>query len=208
MLRTTYIERLIRQVYGDQPNDDAAITFNLVNTWINEGIGIAVKKNYTDTIQLDGVAYINNSFYSTYKGLIITEDEPLKYVFTLPELPIAIGRNEGLVDVVVKDEKGKISYPIVLLSENEKSYQRGRRQIPNRLVGYYENNKCYILTLVPLNLYTATVSMVSGSSETDLTTQLNVPADYLPLITDYVIKNLQLMRKMPQDESNDGVDKP
>jgi hypothetical protein len=208
MVRSTYIEQLIRQVYGEQPNDDSSITFNLVNVWVNEAIGIAVKKNYTDSIQLDGVAYVNNSFYSTYKGLTITEDEPLRWVFTLPELPIAVGRNEGLVDVIVKDADGKNSYPIVLLSEYEKAYQRGRRSIPNRLVGYYENNKCYITTYIPLYAYTATVSMVSGSSETDLTTQLNVPADYLPLITDYVIKNLQLMRKMPQDESNDGVDKP
>jgi hypothetical protein len=205
MLRTTYIERLVRQVYGSQPSDDSEITFNLVNAWINEGIGIAVKKNYTDSIQLDGVAYLNNSFYSTYKGLTITQDEPLRWVFTLPELPIAIGRNEGLQDVLIKDANGKISYPIVLLNENEKAYQRGRRTIPNRLVGYYENNKCYITTSISLNLFTATVSMVSGSDETDLNTQLNVPADYLPLITDYVIKNLQLMRKMPQDTSNDGV---
>ena len=73
MLRTTYIERLIRQVYGSQPNDDSEITFNLVNAWINEGIGIAVKKNYTDSLQLDGIAYINNSFYSTFAGLAITQ---------------------------------------------------------------------------------------------------------------------------------------
>jgi len=66
MTRYALIERILRQIYNGQPSDDSSITYNLVNQWLNDAIGLAVKKNYTDSIQMDGIAYINNSFYTTY----------------------------------------------------------------------------------------------------------------------------------------------
>ena len=60
MTRKTFIERILRQIYNGQPSDDSNITFNLVNQWLNDAIGVAAKKNYTDSIQMDGVAYVNN----------------------------------------------------------------------------------------------------------------------------------------------------
>ena len=57
MTRNAFIERILRQIYNGQPSDDSSITYNLVNQWLNDAIGSVVKKNYTDSIQLDGVAY-------------------------------------------------------------------------------------------------------------------------------------------------------
>ena len=50
MTRNNLIERILRQVYGEQPNDDANITVNLVNQWINDGLELAAKQNYKDSI--------------------------------------------------------------------------------------------------------------------------------------------------------------
>ena len=60
MTRKIFIERILRQIYNGQPSDDSSITFNQVNQWLNDAIGVAAKKNYTDSIQMDGVAYVNN----------------------------------------------------------------------------------------------------------------------------------------------------
>ena len=47
MTRNAFIERILRQIYNGQPSDDSNITYNLVNQWLNDAIGLAVKKNYT-----------------------------------------------------------------------------------------------------------------------------------------------------------------
>src|SRR6185369_6660585 len=96
MTRVTFIEMVLRNVYGEQPNDVSTITKGLVNTWIEPGIGLAVKQNYKDSISFDGVSYINNSFYTQFKGLPITKEEPFVYKMTLPQIPMGIGKNEGI----------------------------------------------------------------------------------------------------------------
>ena len=82
MTRKTFIERILRQIYNGQPSDDSSITFNQVNQWLNDAIGVAAKKNYTDSIQMDGVAYVNNSFYTSYSGLTITSVNNTTFKFT------------------------------------------------------------------------------------------------------------------------------
>lgn len=67
MTRNIFIERILRQIYNGQPSDDSSITYSLVNQWLNDAIGLAAKKNYTDGIQMDGIAYVNNSFIQHLK---------------------------------------------------------------------------------------------------------------------------------------------
>lgn len=42
--RKAYIEMVRRQIYGDQPSNDANITVNLVNRWLNFAAAAAAKK--------------------------------------------------------------------------------------------------------------------------------------------------------------------
>src|SRR6478609_1268940 len=103
MTRKEFIYRALIQIYGDVPSDDANINVNLVNFWLQDAIAIAAKKNYTDSYQIDGVAYVNNSFYTTSKGLTLAQDEYGIWQITLPQIPLGIGYNEGVSQVVLKD---------------------------------------------------------------------------------------------------------
>ena len=210
MTRAQFIEQLMRQIYGGQPSDDANITDNLINQWINQAIGIAAKKNYTDSIQLDGVAYVNNSFYCTFKGIAITAStiDNNVWQFTLPHVPVGIGRNEGISSLQFKDSTNNTSYPAIPLSVNEQGIRKGLRTMPNKIWYWYEGNIGYCETPFPLYTCTATVQMISGGDSTDLTSVFRIPDDYIPLITDYVTKQLSLQRAQPQDAANDGTDKP
>lgn len=207
MTRKTYIEQIRRLIYGAQPADDAEITVGLVNVWLEQAIGYAAKKNYTDSLQLDGIAYINNSFYITFKGLAVTKNEINLYRVTLPQIPIGIGNDEGISTLEFKDSwSKKISYPVIWLTQNQVAYQRGMRTIPNKLLAYSQGEFVYIITPLNITNYTATVTMVSGGASTDLNSTLNVPNDYLPMITDYLKTNLMFQRSVPQDLQNDGMD--
>lgn len=206
MTRQVFIEMALRQIYGDFPNDDSSITNNLVNTWLEQGIAIAAKQNYKDNIQIDGIGYINNSFYTTFKDISISSDSNFTWKGTLPQIPFGIGRNEGISTLQLKDSSGHITRPFIPLSESQKTYYQGMRPIPNKILYYYEGEFIFMLSTLLLNQYTFNVTMVSGGDSTDLNSTLNVPSDYWNIMVEYIKQQLSFERNQPLDVQNDGVD--
>lgn len=206
LTRGQYIEQIRRLIYGGFPPEDAEITIPLVNIWLNQAIAAAAKTNYTDSLKLEGVSYINNSFYTTFKNLTVTKDSNSLYKVELPEVPVGIGQSEGVSTIKFKNSNNQISYPIIWLSMNQLASQRGMRDIPNKLLGYVEGSYVYIMTTIPLSNYSAIVTMISGGSSNDLKSTLNVPSDYLPQVTEYIKQQLMFERNIPVDITNDGID--
>jgi len=206
MTRRTFIERTLRQIYNGQPTDDSTITVGLVNTWLGDAIGLAAKQNLKDNFQLDGVAVVGNSFYSTFKGLTITEDERVLYKFSLPEIPLGIGASDGVARIVFKDSTNTISYPAIMLSESQVGIQRSMRPVQNKIICYSEGGYVFVITPIDITGYTATCTMISGGDATDLDSTLNVPADYFPIMVQYIQQQLILERKQVPDLQNDGRD--
>lgn len=209
MINTRYeiIERVIRKVYGEQPNNDASITNNLVNKWIEDGIAAAAKLNYKESIQLDGIGYVNNSFYLTFKNITFTQDEQFQFIGTLPQIPLGIGKNQGISSLRIKDNQNNISYDVLPLSEDEWTFARALPPIPNKLLYKPEGRSIYVLTTLLLNIgYTATASMISSGDDTNLDSVLNVPQEYIPAIIEYCSNMLMQERQVPKDVTNDGAD--
>lgn len=206
MIRGVLIELVVRNVYGEFPPNDRTITDNLVNTWIEPGIGLAVKQNYKDSIAFDGISYVNNSFYTQFKGLPFVQDEQFVYKTTLPQLPMGVGKNEGVNIFRVSDVNGKMSDPLIPLSENQLGYARRMRAIKNKQLYWTEGITLYVLTTLQLNTFTGNARMISGGDSTNLDSELNVPADYLPIVIDYCTKNLLKERLTQKDLTNDGRD--
>ena len=204
MTRKIFIERTLRQIYNGQPTNDASITDNLVNAWLSDGIGVAAKNSYKENYQLEGIGFVNNSFYSTFKGIVVTEDEYNLYKFNLPEIPVGIGANEG-VRVIFKNANNELSFPAVMLTQNQVGVQRQMRTIPNKIYCYTEGGFGYAITYLQMYNYTATVTMISGGDSTNLDSQLNVPPDFLPIIVEYIKAQLGFERAQKQDVSNDGA---
>ena len=207
MTRNIFIERILRQIYNGQPSDDSSITYNLVNQWLNDAIGLAAKKNYTDGIQMDGIAYVNNSFYTTFKDLTVElgSIDNVTYSIDLPQIPVALGKNEGIATLqFVKDKLA--SQTAIPLSMNQVAYIDNLRPIQNKILYWTEGKNIYAKSLIPLTAYTANVRMVSGGDSTDLNSTLIVPDDYVPMIVEYIKGQLAFERSRPIDTSNDGVD--
>ena len=207
MTRNIFIERILRQIYNGQPSDDSSITYSLVNQWLNDAIGLAAKKNYTDGIQMDGIAYVNNSFYTTFKDLTVElgSIDNVTYSIDLPQIPVALGKNEGIATLqFVKDKLA--SQTAIPLSMNQVAYIDNLRPIQNKILYWTEGKNIYAKSLIPLTAYTANVRMVSGGDSTDLNSTLIVPDDYVPMIVEYIKGQLAFERSRPIDTSNDGVD--
>lgn len=207
MTRLNYIEQFRRQIYGGQPQDDSEITVNLVNQWLNQAIGVAAKANYKDALTIDGIGYINNSFYTKFSGLSISADSGFLWKLTLPQVPIGIGQTEGISTLELVDPSTRqVTRPFVPLSENQKTFYQSMRPIPNKVLYYYEGSLLYAVSSLILSQYTANVTMVSGGDSTNLGSTLNVPDDYIPAITEYLKQQLVFERMQPQDLVSDGND--
>ena len=207
MTRRQFIEQVRRLIYGDQPSAEANITVNLVNIWLNQAIGIAAQKNYYDSLKIDGVSYINNSFYTTFKNISIAQDEQFLWKITLPQIPLGLGQNDGLSKLQIKDsDSTQISQPVIWLTQNQTTFVQNMRPIPNKILAYSQGKYVYIISTLLLNLYTAQVTMVSGGDSTDLDSVLNVPDDYIPVMIEFLKNQLMAQRLAPQDRTDDGAD--
>lgn len=208
MTRKFFIEQVLRQVYGGWITDDNTITTNLVNSYINEAIAASVKRNAAENLQIDGVAYVNNSFYTTYNINSITEDENFIFKFSIPQIPIGVGSNEGIASVQFKDADKNLSYEAVILNMNQVSYLSSMRNIPNKVLVWFEGNVVYIKSLINLTPFKAKVRMISGTKDSnDINSELQVPDDSLPFIREYVVNQLIKERQQPTDTANDGINK-
>lgn len=204
--RRIYIERLLRQIYGGPISDDAAITVNLVNVWLSDAIAVAAKANYRDALAIDGIGYVNNSFYTRFRGLSISSDGNFFWKMTLPEVPTGIGQVDGISTLELVDTNGQVTRPFVPLSEAQKSFYQGMRPIPNKVLYYYEGNLLYAISTLILNQYTSNVTMISGGDSSNLDSVLNVPPDYFPVMNEYLKKELMLSMAVKVDNANDGRD--
>lgn len=205
--RRAYIELVRRQIYNGQPSNDATITVGLVNKYLDFGIAVAAKQNYKDNIAIDGINFVNNSFYTKFTGIAVTQDEQFLWKVALPSIPLGIGTSEGISTLEFKDAAtNQISYPIVWMSENQRSFARGMRAIPNKVLGYSQGAYVYALSTILLSEYTATVTMISGGVSANLDSIINVPDDYLPIVAGYIQQQLLLEQSRPVDATNDGLD--
>lgn len=205
--RGQFIEQIQRQIYNGYVSDDAEITSSLINQYLNQAIGVAAQKNYTDSLQLDGIASVNNSFYTTFSNLAITNEGDFTYKITLPQVPVALGRNEGVSTLQFKSVTNpKLSHTAIPLTTSQVAYKENIRPIQNKTTYWSEGNFLYAKSVVGLTAYTATVRMVSGGDSNDLDSVLIIPENYIPIIVDYIQKQLLFEVKMPKDTSNDGSD--
>lgn len=199
-------ERIQRVIYNGLPTDDATITIPVINLWINDALAATAKKNYAESLQIEGIAYINNSFYTTYKGIAITQDEEGLWKFSLPQIPLGLGRNEGISTIQFKRE-GKVSLTAIPLSQNQVGYVDTLKVVPNKTFYWNEGQTVYVKSLLLMNLYTATVRMISGGNSSDLDSVINIPDDYMADVINYVVKFLMTERSQPIDTTNDGLSK-
>lgn len=198
-------ERILREAYGEQPSDDSNATVNLVNSWLLDALGAAAKQNYKENGVIDGVQYVSNSFYTTFKNISVSSYEQFIFQMQLPQIPIALGRNEGIATLQFVDTNGNVSDPAIPLSENQVGLYQNMRPIPNKTLYYPEGALLYVISDLLLDIgYTGKIRMVSGGVSSDLNSTLIMPDDYMSFVVDYCVKMLKQERFTQKDVTNDG----
>ena len=206
MTRKVLIEQIRRMLYGSIPTDDANITEKEINLYINEGIAYMAKINYSDTIKLDGIETVADSFYATFKNLAITRDSDTGYYsLTLAQVPLGLSRGYGISTVTFPTSTGLAKSPIPI-SPRELDYIDNLKQPPSKIFYWAEGKKLWFKSYTNLVGRLAIVRMVSTET-TDLDAEINVPQEYITDIINLVMNQLRTRKGSPQDSTNDGLDK-
>jgi len=206
MTRRALIEQVRRLYYGGTPSDDANLTENEVNLYINQAIAYVAKVNYTDAIKLDGVETVSDAFYATFKNLAITKDNDTGYYSTtLPHPPLGLSRGYGISTVTFPVVTGLAKAPTPI-SPRELEFIDQVKTPPSKVFYWAEGNKLWFKSYQNLVGKFAIVRMVSAENS-DLTSELNVPAEYISDMINWILNQLKVRKGMPEDTTNDGLDK-
>lgn len=207
MTRRQYAQLIIQQIYNGPPPADATVTINQVNLYLNGGIAAAIKANYVEGIKIDGVKYVNDSFYLTFSGLSIVKDDTQNFIYTiaLPAIPVALGANEAISHIELS-KQGQTSAPVILLNNQDWGRRNGMRKIGGRIIGRYINKTVELESNALLFNHKANVTMVSGGP-TDLSTEINIPDDFMGTIIAFVREQLLIEKSRPIVAANDGKDR-
>lgn len=205
MTRKVLIEQIRRLYYGGTPSDDANLTENEVNVYINQAIAYFAKVNYSDAINLDGIETVGDAFYSTFKNLPITRDNDTGYYSTtLPHPPLGLARGYGISTVTFPVSTGLAKAPTPI-SPREVDYIEQVKLPPSKIFYWAEGNKLWFKSYTNLVGKFAIVRMITAENS-DKTAELNVPAEYISDIINWIMNQLRVRKGMPEDTTNDGLD--
>jgi hypothetical protein len=208
MTRRTLIEQIRRLYYGGTPSDDATLTENEVNLYINQAIAYIAKVNYTDAIKLDGVETVSDAFYATFKNLSMTKDNDTGYWYvTLPHAPLGLSRGYGISTVTFPVVTGGLAKAPTPISPRELDFIDQVKMPPSKVFYWAEGNKLWFKSpYYNLNGKFPIVRMVSAENS-DITSEVNVPGEYISDIINWILNQLKVRKGMPEDTTNDGLDK-
>src|SRR5690606_11447510 len=151
MTKRIFIERTLRQIYSDYDTNDNENFDNLVNKCLNDSSWQKARINYNKKINNDANSFVTNSFYTTYKSINVSGDEKNLWKFALPHIPYGLGTDLVVGTVELKDEKNNVTHPLIPLTQNQRTYYKSMRPIPNKFLYYSESAYIYIVSTLLLN---------------------------------------------------------
>jgi len=206
MTRNELIAQIRRMYYGGVPAEEASLREKEVNQYINQAIAYIAKENYVDSIKIDGLENVDDAFYTTFKNLSISKDNDTGYYYTtLPHPPLGLSRGYGIADVTFPVSTGLAKNPIPI-SPRELEYVDMVKIPPSKIFFWCEGDKLYFKSYINLIGKAPIVRMISNENS-DLNAELNVPAEYIPSMINWIMTQLNVRKQMSGDLIREGVDK-
>lgn len=206
--RKNIIDRVRRLIYGGYPTDDAQITVNLVNSWLNDAIAAACVSSFWASYKVDQVGSVADGFYMTFSPFSLSKDSNTGYYnFTLPALPLSLPKSHSISNVFVISGS-KVKTECSRIDQRELGLMFEVPLDSDEVYYWVEQQTLYLWSKRDISAYTAYVRMPYGSASTNtLTSIVNVPDDLVPQVIEYLVKAAGEQRRMPSVNQNEGIEK-
>jgi hypothetical protein len=208
MTRKELCELIQMRLAGGMPSDDFPITLDEINLWLDHGIAASAMKNYTDGVQIDGLEFIGDAYYTTFKNLSLTKDtDSLYYTTTLPAAPIGVPRGYDITSAYIMKPEGGYSKAMLRVNPQQLDYYNELPKPKDAIEFWVEGKVMFVRTDTAflLNNNKVAVRMAGSAGSRSLTAEALVPADAVPFVVDYVFKYFLQTDQMPKDLMNDGT---
>lgn len=203
--RQQLIDRILRYYYDGIPDDQAEISTNEVDLYINDAIATVINKQATDEYNITGIMSVPEGYITTYTIPTPSLSDPTGFYYsTLPHPPLGLPGECGVVGVYFGGSWGQ-SKPILHVKPQEVDYFAFMPMPPQAAFYWIENNKIYFWCRTDLTNISDTIYIRMASNiQADNSTALNVPPDAVELIFQDVIGKLLPRKNIKADNIIDG----
>lgn len=199
--RREIAELIQRRLAGGTPSQDFEPTLDEINKWLDYGVASAAMKNYADGVNIDGIEFVGDAFYTTVKNLVLTNDSDTPfYKTTLPAQPISLPRGYDITSVQVMDG-GRLSMSGIRVSPQQLDYYKTLPK-PEGFFYWSEQGTLFVESDRVMTGKKLLVRMASSAVNRSLDAELTIPSDQMPFLLDFMFRYFG--NKVPQDFSNDG----
>lgn len=206
MAFTTYgyiSEQILTTYYKGIRNDDSQYSLRHIASMVAQEVAFMARKNAFENGNAGEIAYINDSFISTYKNVAVAVDPvSLEKYSVLPAVPTALPNNQEIVSVSLNKKTNKTFIP---MRNKDRFSQSFLPNIKGVVFYYIEAGRIYFDN--PCNYqFTALTIKMAGAlpSGNILDAQLNIPKNYETEIIDKVLQRLLTTSRLGTDYTNDG----
>ena len=208
MIRKELCELIQIRLAGGMPSDDFPITLNEINLWLDHAIAASAVKNYTDGVSIDGLEFVGDAYYATFKNLTLTQDtDSLYFKTTIPAPPVGVPRGYDIASAYIMQATGGYGTPLVRVNPQQLDYYESLPK-PKNSIEFWVEGVTLFVKAATTNLLTGAkvaVRMIGSAGSRSLTDAALVPNDAVPYIVDYVFKYFSQTDQMPKDLTNDGT---
>jgi hypothetical protein len=195
---------------GGMPSDDFAVTLNEINLWLDHAIAASAMKNYADGVQIDGIEFVGDAYYTTFKDLVLSQDSiSLYYKTTIPAPPVSVPRGYDISSAYIQKGVGigGFNKPMIRVTPQALDFYNDLPKPKNSVEYWTEGMTMYVTTTTStlLNGAKVAVRMIGSAGSRLLTDEALVPNDAIPFIVDYVFKYFMPTDSAPKDTMNDGT---
>ena len=201
------IDRCIRSFYGDYPSEEATLTNNFVQLYINDAVAMALSNAMQKNYVVTGINSVPEGFMSTFKITSFTKDDNTGfYSADLPHPPIGVAENSSVAGVFFGSVKGQ-SKPVLEVKPNEVDYFRFMPMPPQAAFYWMESGTIYLWVRTNLPQNTLLYVRMATHIPTDVDAPMNIPPDAVDFVYNYVMAQLTKGKANMTDSVLDGKDK-
>lgn len=203
--RQQLIDRILRYYYDGIPDDQAEISTNEVDLYINDAIATVINKQAMDDYNITGIMSVPEGYITTYTiPTPSLSDQTGFYSSTLPHPPLGLPGECGVVGVFFGGGWGQ-SKPVLHVKPQEVDYFAFMPMPPQAAYYWVENSTINFWCNTDLTHISDTIYIRMASNvQSDNNAVLNVPPDAVELIFQDVIGKLLPRKNIKPDNIIDG----